>query len=136
MNDRCSDCRGHEVGTVGGGWSGSIQLEMEADGRARQAWERRSVPWMPVPAHWIQERAQQTRLSMAVGGRFRGPLGSRGIAAGQGGYPQDCRLSSDASPCSQGTEASGEWGRLSAMCPLECASQPAVAAHSRDANAM
>lgn len=43
-NDRCSGCKGRAPGlfvVVGG-----LQLGMEAGGRAKQVWERRSAPWM------------------------------------------------------------------------------------------
>lgn len=35
---------------------------------------------MAASAHWIQERAQQTRPSVEVGGRFWGALDRRGTA--------------------------------------------------------
>lgn len=74
--------------------------------------------WDGCSCHLIPERAQQTRPSMAVGeeGEFRGPLGSREITARQVAAT-GFQLSSDTRPHPQGMEASGEWGRLSAVCP-------------------
>lgn len=71
--------RGREVGAICGG--GGIQLGVEAG----LGEEDHSL--MAASAHWIQERAQQTRPSVEVGGRFWGALDRRGTAAGQGGCP-------------------------------------------------
>lgn len=55
-------------------------------------------------------------MAMEEEGEFRGSPGSREIAAGQvaaTGFQHSYTM-----PHPQGIEASGEWGRLSAVCPL------------------
>lgn len=104
-----------DCGIEGVGHTAGNRSRQEGDVGLREE----ECSWDGCSCHWIQERAQQTRPSVAVGeeGEFRGRLGSREIAAGQvaaAGF----QLSSYTRPHPQGTEASGEWGRLSAVCPL------------------
>lgn len=51
-------------------------------------------------------------------GKIQGTSGQQGNSCAEGGHPYESKLSSDARPCPGGTEASGEWGWLSAVCPL------------------